>query len=501
MYLIFMDGLSVIQEDSIELLILNICFIIFKVFQHAIINMVRKANGIFSIIVLIIILSSGICSCITVTPRPGDEPTGGKWKTIVLESGDSIRLDPPPTGSIQQAEVQKLLKLQSQRTPKTLKTIEFWDQGASVRWNEIARNLVVKYKTDPPMASRIYALLSIAQYDALIAAWNNKYYYNRASPGQVNGDVFPEVATTTDPVYPSEAAVVASASAEVLEYVYPDEADYLDEKVKEHEESRLWAGVNFPSDIAAGDALGRMVAENVTHQARTDESDAKGNITMPTGPGYWTGTNPLRPLWGKVRPCFGENISQLRPSPPPAFGSPEFNAALSEVRRISDNRTASQTRIAQKWADGAGTATPPGHWNQMACDLINSSHLSELRSARALALMNMAMMDAGICCWDTKYYYCLLRPWQADPKITTAVAKPNFPSYTSGHSAFSSAAAEVLSYIFPKEQSQLESMAEEAGISRLYGGIHYRFDIDNGQEGGRAIGRLAVEYGMADGSS
>lgn len=463
--------------------------------------MVREAEGVFSITILLIILSASICNGVNIAPLADYEPGGGQWKTIVLESGDSIRLDPPPDAGEQQSEIQQLLKMQNQRTPEVLKTIKFWDQGASVRWNEIARDLVIKHKTDPPMASRIYALLSVAQYDALVCAWNNKYYFKRAPPNQVNGDIFPEVATTRDPVYPSEHATVASASAEVLKYIYPDEADYLDKIVKEHEESRLSAGVNFPSDIAAGDALGRMVAGKVIDRAKADGSDAKGNITMPTGPGHWTGTNPTRPLWGKVRPWLIGNVSQLRPSPPPEYGSSEFMASLSEVRHISDTRTESQTRIAQKWADGSGTATPPGHWNQIACDLISSHHLGELRSARALALMNMAMTDAGICCWDTKYYYCLMRPWQADPKINTAVGKPNFPSYTSGHSAFSASAAEVLGYIFPDEKDQIELMAEEAGISRLYGGIHYRFDIDKGQEGGKAAGRMAVERGMADGSS
>lgn len=462
-----------------------------------------KTRLISSIILLVVILSASMASGVNVNvaPRPGDEPTGGQWKTIVLESGDSLRLTPPPNASTQQSEIQGLLKLQGLRTPKILKTVKFWDEGTSVRWNEIARDLVIKHKTDPPMASRVYALLSIAQYDALVSAWNNKYYYKRAAPSQVDGDILTEVATTRDPVYPSEHATVASASASVLKYIYPDEASYLDEKVKEDESSRLWAGVNYPSDITAGDMLGRRIAEIVIEKAKTDGSDDKGNITIPTGPGYWTGTNPLRPLWGKVRPCLMENVSQFRPSPPPTYGSPEFMDALSEVRHISDTRTESQTRIAQKWADGSGTATPPGHWNQIACDLINSTYLSELRSARALALMNMAMMDAGICCWDTKYYYCLMRPWQADPKIKTAVGKPNFPAYTSGHSAFSASAAEVLGYIFPNEKDQLLLMAEEAGISRLYGGIHYRFDIDKGQEGGKAAGRMAVERGMADGSS
>jgi hypothetical protein len=205
-------------------------------------------------------------------------------------------------------------------------------------------------------------------------------------------------------------------------------------------------------------------------------------------------------------------VTQLRPPPPPAIDSPQFKAALAEVRRISDTRTPEQLRIAQFWADGAGTYTPPGHWNDIACGYIVERDLSELRAARALALMNMAVMDAGICCWDTKYAYWLLRPYQADPAITTPVGKPNFPAYTSGHATFSGAASEVLAFLFPHHKNEVRQMAEEAALSRLYGGIHFRFDNEVGLESGRGIGNdpglkagrrialSAIQRGLNDGS-
>jgi hypothetical protein len=262
----------------------------------------------------------------------------------------------------------------------------------------------------------------------------------------------------------------------------------------------IWAGANFRSDIEAGDAIGRASARKVIDRAKADGSDAIWNGTLPTGPGYWTGSDPVRQLWGRVKAWLISNVSQVRPLPPPSVDSKEFKEALKEMRAISDNRTAEQLEIAKRWSDGAGTYTPPGHWNEIACKLIMEEGLNELRSARALALMNMAVMDAGICCWDAKYYYCEIRPWQVDPEITTPVGKPNFPSYTSGHSSFSSAAAEVLSYLFPNKKSWINSAADEAGVSRLYGGIHYRFDIDAAAEGGRKIGLMAVERGRTDGS-
>jgi hypothetical protein len=95
--------------------------------------------------------------------------------------------------------------------------------------------------------------------------------------------------------------------------------------------------------------------------------------------------------------------------------SPPFQAALAEVRQISDSRTPEHLRIAAFWADGIGTYTPPGHWNAIAAELITQHQCSELEAARTLAFMNMALMDAGISCWDAKYVYWLPRPSQVDP--------------------------------------------------------------------------------------
>ncbi len=409
-------------------------------------------------------------------------------------------MEPPPSsGSPEEAaEMDEIWGIQLKRTPKMMNAARTWDEGGVIRWNEIARDLVAKHNTDPPMASRAYSLLSVAQYDALVMAWNNKYYYDRAAPAQVDARIYPLV-SSNEPSYPSEHAAIAAASAEVLKYIFSEEAQFLDEKAREHQESRLWAGANFRSDIDAGDALGKTAARLVIGKAEADGSEEAWNGTLPTGPGYWNGTSPVRPNWGKVKPWMISDVSRLRPPPPPSIDSQEFKDVLKEVRDVSDNRNAEQLAIARYWADGAGTYTPPGHWNEIACKMIRDHGQSEIRSARTLALMNMAMMDAGICCWDAKYYYCLLRPWEADPEITTPIGRPSFPSYTSGHSAFSAAAAEVLSYVFPDEKDEIRAMAEEAGMSRLYGGIHYRFDIEEGQKGGSEIGRMAVSRGQNDG--
>ncbi len=435
------------------------------------------------------------------------EPTGGSWKTFVLSSSDAIRSLPPPSQGSPQftQEVNELMALQLNRTAAVNESIDYWNNGSVVRWNEIARSLVIKHSTSAPMASRVYALLSVAQYDALVLTWNNKYTYNRSSPHDIDQSIQPAVQTTGDPAYPSDHAAVAGASAAVLSYLYSNETAWLNKQAAADDQSRLEAGVNFRSDIIAGNALGRTVAQDVINRAENDGPNIKWNGTVPTGPGKWVSTTspptpPLLPNWGNVTMWLLNKSHMIMPQAPPAFGSAQFEAGLKEVKQIANNRTADQLQIAQFWNDGAGTSTPTGHWNTIACGLIQNYSLDELRSARTLALMNTATEDAGICCWKAKYEYWELRPITADPTIKTVFATPNFPSYTSGHSDFSGAAAGVLSYIFPKEQSQLQAQAQQASLSRLYAGIHYRFDCDQGLKVGSEVAQRAIQRGEQDGS-
>jgi len=459
---------------------------------------------------LILFLSLSALSIATVRsahaqiPPDAVEPTGGRWSTVVVSSGNAIKLAPPPVANSTAAnqELAELRAMQASRTAAILASIDYWNAGACLRWNEIARQLVVRRGTNPPQASRVYALLSVAQYDALVVAWNNKFTFNRVAPPYADHRIQPLASTPRAQVYPSEHAVVAGASAAVLSDLYPADAAFLADLANQDEVSRLWAGVNYRSDITAGDGLGRAIAATVLERAATDGAGNDVKLTVPPGtsPGGWYGTNPLLPLWGSVKPWLMSAGSAFRPAAPPAPGSAEFLQGLAEVRQISDTRTPEQLQIAIFWADGAGTVTPPGHWNQIAADLLATTHWSEVRISRALSLMNMAMMDAGICCWDAKYTYWLIRPSQADPLITTPVGLPNFPSFTSGHSSFSGAAASVLGYLLPHEANSLQAMAEQAAISRLYGGIHYRFDSEVGLENGRGIAALAIARAKSDGA-
>ena len=161
------------------------------------------------------------------------------------------------------------------------------------------------------------------------------------------------------------------------------------------------------------------------------------------------------------------------------------------MRRIADTRTAAQVATAQSWNTASGPYTA-GALNLVVDDLIREHRPSEAEAARILAFANAAAFDAQVACWDAKFAYWFPRPSQADPGITMAIALPNHPSYPSGHSCITAAIVGVVSAAFPQERARLEAMVEEAGMSRVYDGIHYRFDVDAGREIGRAAAELAL---------
>jgi hypothetical protein len=207
----------------------------------------------------------------------------------------------------------------------------------------------------------------------------------------------------------------------------------------------------------------------------------------------------ITPFFSKVKLWIVPNVEAVRPGPPPAPGSAEFEVAKAELEDVLDNISNEERRIANFWSDGLGTYTPPGHWNRFAADLIIKNRYNPLRAARVFAYLNMAMQDAGIACWDAKYHYHYPRPIQAIPGFKTILGTPNFPSYTSGHSMFSAAGAEVLAHIFPEDAATINAWSDEAALSRLYGGIHYRFDIEEGNASGQQVGQYVVDRMELDG--
>lgn len=344
---------------------------------------------------------------------------------------------------------------------------------ASVRWNGIARGLVatITPKMGQQAALRALTYVSLAQYNAVVAA---------------------EKADEND-THPSEQGAVAGASAAVLTYLFPSAATFIEAQVAEQKAAPEQPGEEH-TNFDAGEQIGGVVGADVVTHARTDRFDLPWTCCVPTGPGKWisSGAPVVFPRLGEMRTFFMTSGSQFRPGPPPTFGSPEFLAALAEIRQFSDTRTAEQLTIAQFWA-APSVSLVAGYWNEQASALIVDRQMSERDAAHAFALMNMAAMDANIASHDAKYTYWFIRPNQADPGITLAVPLPNHPSYPSNHAAVSGAAANILGHLFPSDKSRLASLAQEAAISRLYAGIHYRFDMDAGLKIARQVAQLAIK--------
>ncbi|MCP1383869.1 phosphatase PAP2 family protein [Runella salmonicolor] len=468
----------------------------------------------------------------------------GTWKTYLLTSAEEINVPAPTSVTSPEyvAELAALKGLSNTLTKEQQEAVVYWGAGAVYRWNEIARELAARYNippasnadgkypvpdaanpladpkfpfANPPYTARALAYLSVAQYDALVSAWNYKYKYKRAAPSKVDATLRVALPVSALPSYPSEDAVVAAASVTILKAMFPGEVPYLEAKMKEHLEARQWAGMNVQSDLTAGTALGGAVAAKVMGRARTDGMSAANNQALTAGmieaaksrgiKETWLSQEvpirpPMLPNYGAVQTWNFDKatLAQIRPAIPYVVGSAEWQKDFDELSKINKNQTREQARIANYWADGAGSYTPPGHWHRAAANAAHEARFSEVRMARTLALLGTAEMDAGIACWEAKFYYYTPRPQQFGLK--TSVGLPNFPSYTSGHSTFSAAAATVLGYIFPEQAEKFKAQADEASVSRIYGLIHYRVDCEMGLKHGNIIGNYAIARGKADGS-
>jgi membrane-associated phospholipid phosphatase len=430
----------------------------------------------------------------------------GRWRTWLLGSGSVVRPIPPEAPTT--AELDELRDLQARRMTGEVETVRRWNDVPSVLpWMKIALDLIKSGKPSAVRAGRVLSLLHTAMSDATVTALKAQAAARRPAPAAMIDGLTPLVPPSGWFSYPSEHAAVAGAAAAVLTYLFPDvPAAEITQHEKHAVMSRLWAGANYRSDIEAGQALGRAVASFAVARGQTDGSDAvwdgRGQLT---GEGYWKPTppdfveTPTDPMAGSWRAWLMPRGDAARPTAPPV-GSPLWQSELGAVQDAVAHRTAKQEQAVHFWAGGAGTVTPGGLWLEIARDLIVRDELDLPHAARVLALTSVAIYDAFICCWDAKYAYWVARPITRDPSLDVLIPTPPFPSFTSGHSTISAAAATVLSHLFPDDAADLMAKAEEARQSRLWAGIHYPIDNEVGAAGGGIVGRLVVEYARTDGA-
>ncbi len=408
--------------------------------------------------------------------RQHAEPEAGTWATLVLSAPDQVEVPPPPEAGLPDAaaEAEELLELAAQRSPEREQAVARWDQQpVQSPWALAHLQVVAERAKDPLAASRGYALMSVAIYDAVVTTWHWKYVYGRESPTGVTALAAPG----PDSSYPSEHAAVAGAASRLLAYLNPElPAARFDQMAEEAAASSVWAGTSFPRDVEAGLALGRAVAEEVIARAEHDGSHHEWDGTRPPGigrgPEHWepppgSATFPTKPLGGSWATWVFESADQFRAPPPPAYGSAEFLEQARAVMEGQAHLTDEQRVIADFWKGGQGTPLPPGIWIDVALDYVRRDQLTTPQAARVLTLLNVAQADAGVATCDTKYTYWYPRPVNAirdlglDPGWESYLETPVFPSYTSGHAGYSGAAAEVLAFFFPHDADDTRAKSEQ----------------------------------------
>jgi hypothetical protein len=300
--------------------------------------------------------------------------------------------------------------------------------------------------------------------------------------------------------------------------LFPTNAVEIDQRVAQQQLAAYIGGRAAPSDFAAGFELGQAVAAIFVTRAASDgmrnaigtqaQWDALAASAAARGEIPWRSMElpprpPMLPFFGQVQAWMmtpGDIVNE-RPGPPPSTSSAQMRQELAAVKNAVAHATRAQQATAYKWNDGVNSPTPPGHWNLIAHPYIEAAGFSEVRAARAMALLNMALHDAAVACWDTKFTYFNPRAAQLDRSIKTTIGLPNFPAYTSGHSTFSAAAAEVLSYLFPEAAGFFAAQRDEAALSRLYSGIHYPIDISVGMDHGGRVGGYTLRFAQSDGAN
>lgn len=327
-------------------------------------------------------------------------------------------------------------------------------RSASLAWNRVALEAIERARPTQHVTVRLLAHLSLAQHAALSQA------------------VGPD----------ATRAAVISASARVIAGMLPGQADLAQTRARE---------TGAPASM-----LGEQIAERILAEAATDGFTSPWAGRVPEVAYAWRSlanppAPPAYPVIGSMRPLLLDSGKDLRPAPPPAIGSERYLRDLAEVRAYSATPTEDTRRIARFYDMTTGTMAG-GFWNEQAQALIEGARLAEREAIVVLSTMNAAMMDALVACHEAKYAYWVPRPSQADPAIRPLIGVPNHPSYPSNHSCLSTAAAQVLAHFFPAQAGRVTQEAQEAGLSRIYAGIHYRFDVEAGEEIGRGVARAAI---------
>jgi PAP2 superfamily len=395
-------------------------------------------------------------------------------------------------------------------------------------WYKLSLELVRHTATyTPPVASRSLAYLGVTAFEAVAAGSPDL----RSLAGQLN-ELQAAPQRKAGKTY-NEAVVMQAAMSFAAGELFSNTGP-TGHRAMAALEAKLRADVSkgVPGKVVArSEAYGRAVAQHILAWSRGDGGAAVENMGFPMqyeltkGPAHWVPTNvivqqqkPLLPNWGKNRTFAMPNGAACALPAPPEYSEDKTSAFYKqalEVYEAKQNLTPEQRAIARFWSDDAMlSVTPPGHWIGIALQIFERDNVGLEKSVDVLARLGVAEADAFVGCWNAKYQYDLLRPLTyirrvIDPKWESLINTPPFPEYPSGHSTQSGAAATVLTSMFgdnfvfadttgqkdglgPRSFTSFWAAANEAGISRMYGGIHFRSAIERGLEQGRCVGGFAT---------
>jgi hypothetical protein len=401
-------------------------------------------------------------------------------------------------------------------------------------WNWRLTEVIIKDIFTPPVASRIYAYSNIAAYEALAQAGTDI----SSLSGKLNGLTPPPTPPAGKKIYAPVAALTAFCTvAEKLVFSQAEMKQYCDSALKAFDATGMDAVTLHESA-----QYGRQVGAHILAWAKEDHYKAREslpNYVLNPAPGKWKPTAPdytegVEPFWRTLRPFVLDSVSQFKPAPPTPVdltpGSPFYKEMMEVYETVNDLRQKADDRlaIAKFWDCNPNISvnkghvmyfeqkiTPGGHWINIANIACQLKDLPIQQRAEVVTLVAIAVADGFISCWEEKYATEYVRPITViteniDPAWTPILQTPPFPEYTSGHSVISASAAAMLTRLlgdgfvftdntelpFGMQERRFPSFleaAQEASISRLYGGIHFRPALENGNAQGQKIGNFAWE--------
>jgi hypothetical protein len=401
------------------------------------------------------------------------------------------------------------------------------DSAVVQEWMGLLIKLTEKtFGFTPPVAARAFGYEGISLYESM--RFSDPTLKSLA--GQISG-LDTNLLKGIDASGTYDWNIVANANlAAMARTMYPNALPIYKGKIDALERAldQRYSRVLDPHTADNSRKLGRAIANAIAQYAASDgranayKMNFPKNYSPPTGNGMWVPTprtfrRAMQPTWGSVRPFLTKNVEDTMLPPPPTYSLDPSSPFFKDVQEVYDTvkkLTPEQLAIAEFWSDDPGkTGTPPGHSLSILKQVIDKENASLNTAAIAFARMGIALHDSFVACWRVKYTYNLIRPItvirnEIDREFDIPLDTPPFPEYPSGHSVQSAAAAKVLTDMFGENYhftdmtnagrtdmhdstrtfDSFESFAQEAAMSRLYGGIHFRFSIERGLEQGRIIG-------------